>query len=165
MFGKTVAPVIQPAEVPTAVGMLEDPVPLSVLSLDLDAPGEGWINYLYRRQIKILTDDLGRASITRSDAKQLFDEHRANEQRQAELRAERERQAIEADQRFRAGLNKGVEWWRLPDGTAPGDAMALAAAQANRRKSMQEELLEQEFGGSQSSMVYQPYPTDEAEAS
>ena len=138
-----------------------DPIPLSVLELDLPAPAVGWLVELDRRGIQVVDDDIGRPSISRDDAKMLLHEQREVEARRREMAAEAERQAIEADRAFRATLNKGVEWWRLPDNMAPGDAMALAAAQSDRQKSVQEELLEEEFGGPQTSMVYRPWPNEE----
>ena len=95
--------------------------------------------------------------------KMLIAEKHENERRAREMAAQQEQAAVEADERFRAGLNPGIPWYRLPDGgsSSAGDAMALAAAQANRQKSVQEELLEQEFGGLQKSMVYQPWPRED----
>lgn len=87
----------------------ETPVPLSVIALDLAAPEFGWVAYLTGRGIAVVEDDLGRPSIPRAAARMLFDEHRANELRKAEVRAESERRAVEADQRFRASLGHGVK--------------------------------------------------------
>ena len=42
-------------------------VALSVLQLDLDAPGEGWAAFLAARGVSITIDDIGRASIRRSE--------------------------------------------------------------------------------------------------
>ena len=50
-------------------------IPLSVLQLDLAEPGEGWHVYLANRGIEIVAYDLGRQSVTRGDAKLLFEEH------------------------------------------------------------------------------------------
>ena len=46
----------------------EELVPLVVLELSLDAPGEGWATYLADRGISITIDDIGRAAVARSDA-------------------------------------------------------------------------------------------------
>ena len=142
-------------------GLRSHLIPLSHLALDHPEPGGGWDAYLTVRNIPVVTDDLGRKAISSADAKQLFDEQRENEARAREVAARQEQAAIEQDRVWRAGLNKGVAWYRLPAGVAPGDAMALAAAEANHQKSVQEELLEQEFGGPQTSMVYQPYPQED----
>jgi hypothetical protein len=162
---KTAPVVAPPRDVGPAVPMEVGVVPLSHLSLDLSEPLPGWVAYLTGRGVAVVEDDLGRASIPRAAAKMLFDDHRADEVRKAEMRAESERAAVAADREWRAALPRGVPWYELPDGLAPGDAMALAAAKANAQKSVQESLMEQEFGGPQTSMVYQPYPTDEAEPS
>jgi hypothetical protein len=83
-------------------------IALSVLALDLPAPDEGWATYLADRGISITIDDIGRASVSRSDARQLLTEQRENEAWKAEMRAAAEKQAVEADQRFRAELGVGV---------------------------------------------------------
>jgi hypothetical protein len=88
-----------PAAEPTHdVAPAEDPIPLSVLALDLAEPSVGgWVGYLKGRGIEVLTDDVGRASVSRSDARQLLDEKREAEARQREAPAAAERQAIERD--------------------------------------------------------------------
>jgi hypothetical protein len=62
--------VAEPAAPPSAAQL--PVIPLSVLALDLDVPVEGWATFLTGRGIEILTDDLGRASVARGDARQLF---------------------------------------------------------------------------------------------
>jgi hypothetical protein len=47
-------------------------IPLSHLSLDLCEPPIGWVAYLNNVGIEILTDDVGRASIHRHDARRLL---------------------------------------------------------------------------------------------
>ena len=66
-----------------------DPIPLSVISLDLDTPAIGWTAYLTGRGIEVVTDDIGRPAIARADAKQLFDERR--EVRRVKLRCAKRR--------------------------------------------------------------------------
>jgi hypothetical protein len=51
-------------------------VPLSVLELDLPAPGDGWAAHLAHRGVEIVLDDIGRAAVARSDARMLFAERR-----------------------------------------------------------------------------------------
>ena len=80
----------------------DDLIPLSHLGLELDTPPNGWVLHLERRGIAVLTDDIGRRAISRSDAKQLLDEKHAEDVRKAAFRALREREAVEADQRRRA---------------------------------------------------------------
>ena len=98
-------------------------VPLSQLALDLAAPAEGWPAYLSSRDIAVVIDDLGRLSISRTDARQLFDERRENEARKAEMRAAAERAAVEADQQFRAQLWPGIPADLMPPGAAPAAVM------------------------------------------
>jgi hypothetical protein len=96
-----------------------DLISLSHLELDLAAPPLGWLIELDRRHIQVVTDDLGRASISGADARQLFAEQRENEARAREVAARQEQQAIEADQRWRATLHPGVHWTAIPDGVLP----------------------------------------------
>jgi hypothetical protein len=121
----------------------ESPVPLSVLSLDLEQPPIGWATYL-NLGVEIVEDDLGRPSIRRHDARRLIAEHRDNEVRKAEVRAAAEKRAIENDQAFRRGLGVGV-----PTSVIPADstyAQAALASQLNeldyrpRRTSVLEEV-------------------------
>jgi hypothetical protein len=121
----------------------ESPVPLSVLSLDLEQPPIGWATYL-NLGVEIVEDDLGRPSIHRHDARRLIAEHRDNEVRKAEVRAAAEKRAIENDQAFRRGLGVGV-----PTSVIPADstyAQAALASQLNeldyrpRRTSVLEEV-------------------------
>jgi hypothetical protein len=80
------------------------PVPLSVLELDLPAPAEGWHVYLAGRGVEVTLDDIGRAAISRADARQVFDERREAEARRREKAAELERQAVVRDQQRRAQI-------------------------------------------------------------
>ena len=77
------APAAEPAADVTN-DLSPEPIPLSVLDLDLSAPVEGWRAFLADRHIKIVVDDLGRSSVSRNDARRLFDEHRDEELRKAE---------------------------------------------------------------------------------
>jgi hypothetical protein len=81
-------------------------IPLSELALDLDAPGGGWPAYLVARGVPILEDDIGRPSIARSDARQLFVERRESEARARELR---ERQDAQIEARRQAGARPGLD--------------------------------------------------------
>ena len=73
--------------------MNDQPIPLSELQLDLDAPGDGWPAYLAARGVPIVEDDIGRPSISRSDARQLFIERRESEVRRREVAARNDAQA------------------------------------------------------------------------
>jgi hypothetical protein len=59
-------PVAEPAS--DVVEPLESLVPLSVLSLDLEAPPGGWDAFLGSRGIAIGSDDLGRKAISRGSS-------------------------------------------------------------------------------------------------
>jgi hypothetical protein len=119
-----------------------DLVPLSHLSLDLPAPATGWQAELERRGIKVVTDDIGRQAVSRGDARQLFDEHRDNEARKAQMREAAERQAVESDRQWRAQLSRGVPWYEVPDGVLPVVAMTAADhdTQPKRTSPLQEAL-------------------------
>jgi hypothetical protein len=116
--------------------------PLSVLALDLMAPVEGWATFLADRGISITIDDIARASVSRSDARQLLSEQREAEVRRREKAAQLERQAVERDRAWRAQLGGGIPAYAIPDGVAPAAAMLQAAVDARpRRTSVLEEAL------------------------
>ena len=134
-------------------------VPLSVLELDLPAPDAGWAAHLADRAIAITIDDIGRASVTRSDARRLFTEKREREAQVRELAAEVERQAIEADQLRRAQLGVGVPAAAL-NGMSYAEAvqsMELDAVPYRRRTSVVEDLLSND----RSSLTFHPIQHDE----
>ena len=115
-----------------------------MLELDLPAPGEGWAAYLADRGISITIDDIGRAAVARSDARQLFDEKREREAQAREHAAVVERQAIEADQRFRASLGVGLPAAAIPHGMTYGEVVASAeldSQQYRPRATLVEDLL------------------------
>jgi hypothetical protein len=141
---KASVPVVEPA--PDAVdhpAVPTEPVPLSVLELDLPAPTTGWLIELDRRNIEIVLDDLGRTSIARADAKMLLHEQRENERRQREAAEARDRAAVEADKAWRSQLSRGVSWLDMPPGVAP--AAAMLAVDEDSRVSVREQLLQQEL--------------------
>jgi hypothetical protein len=158
MFNKaTVAEPVPDVEVPP------DVIPVSHLSLDLDEPPIGWVAYLTGRGVAVVEDDLGRPSIPRAAAKMLFDEHRADEVRKAEMRAECEKRAVEADREWRAQMPRGVPWYEIPDGVLPVVALTAAdrAAQPRRTPSQAEWL----FGEVDDTMVFHSLQGAEDEAS
>jgi hypothetical protein len=117
-------------------------VPLSVLALNLAEPAEGWPNFLGRRAITIIPDDLGLDSITRGDARRLLDEQREQELRQAARRRLAEQEAVEADERRRAQIWKGVRASALPPDASPASVMLQAAKESRpKRTSVLEESL------------------------
>jgi hypothetical protein len=140
----------------------EQPIPPSHLELDLPVPTTGWRIELDRRGIEVVTDDIGRLSISRDNARLLIAEQRESEARQATMREEAERRAVEADQQFRAQLWTGLPWYELPAlDVPPVVAMTAAAHDAQpRRRSLVTDLLDNPDGGS----VYHPIQGEEAES-
>jgi hypothetical protein len=130
------------AKPPHNVDTSEPLIPLSVLSLDLPEPPIGWPAYLSSRDIAVVEDSIGRSALPSADAKLLISEHRADEVRKAQVRAEAEKRAIESDQRFRAQLSGGVA---LPAGLSYAEAAKAAELDAHayrpRRRSLVEDLL------------------------
>jgi hypothetical protein len=119
-----------------------EPVPLSVLALDLDATAIGWAAYLQGRGIQVTLDDIGRLSIARADAQQLFDEHRESEAQKARRRRLVEAKAVADDQLRRAQIWQGVPADRMPAGVAPAAELLSAARDSQpRRQTPLEEAL------------------------
>jgi hypothetical protein len=131
------------------VAVIAEPVPLSVLALDLPAPPAGWAFELERRGIPIALDDLGRPSISRDAARDLFAERREQEEVAARHREEFERRAIEADRQFRRRLNPGIPASGMPAGVAPAQAL-MEAEQAAQATS----LLDAMMDGTGDTMIY-----------
>jgi hypothetical protein len=134
-------------------------VALSVLSLELSEPVNGWAAALAEQGVEITLDDLGRLSISRAAARRLFEEKRAAEQKARDLAAANERAAVERDREWRAQLHPGVPWHRLPDpGLLPVQQLTAAAKAAEpRRTPTQNEWL---FGETDT-MIYHEFPTDD----
>jgi hypothetical protein len=129
------------------VTVSDELIPLSVFALDHPRPPEGWANFLGRRAIAFVPDDLGRDCIRRRDARRLLDEKRAGELRAAKRRQLADQEAVEADQLRRASIWKGLPADRIPDGVRAGDAMIAAARQAKpKRQSPLEEALSSDGG-------------------
>jgi hypothetical protein len=110
-----------------------DLVPVSHLSLDLPDQSD-WHAYLAGRNIEIVEDAIGRASIASGAARMLIAEECQRGQLRREKAAEAERLAVEADERFRAGLPKGLPWYELPDGVSFVEAAAAAEAAGHPRR-------------------------------
>jgi hypothetical protein len=137
---------------------LEPLVPLSVLSLDLDEPPEGWASYLAARDIEVTLDDIGRMSIARVDARRLLTEKREREAEQARRRKLAEAQAVADDQVRRAQIWGGVPAEALPAGVSASSVMLQAArdAQPKRQSVLQHAL------GNSGELVFHPItPNDE----
>jgi hypothetical protein len=155
MFKTT--PATEPAPVEVA---LDELIPLSVLELDLPAPAAGWLMELDRRGIEVVTDDLGRAAISRDNARQLFTEQREAEARQRELAEQRDREAMERERAFRTALPKGVPWYELPAGMSPAEALMRTGLEAERPRSVYTTLLDAELSGRNETLVYHSLQED-----
>ena len=132
----------QASAVESAPDQVLNLVPLSHFALDHPQPPEGWANFLGRRAIKFLPDDLGRDCIRRQDARRLLDERRADELRAAKHRQVAEAEAVEADRLRMAQIWKGVSADQMPVGATPASVMLAAAkdAQPKRRTPLEEAL-------------------------
>jgi hypothetical protein len=143
---------------PTSVDKPGDLVPLSHLALDLPVPVEGWANFLGLRGIVIRPDDLGRDSVSHSDARRLLDERREHELRTAKHLKLVEQEAIERDQQWRASLPKGLPVSAIPEGATYGNMVQQAELDGlPRRRS----LLEESLGGD--TMVFHSYQGSDGE--
>jgi hypothetical protein len=141
---------------------LSDLIPLSVLSLDLQPPQEGWTVYLEGRGIAVVTDDIGRLAVARSDARQLFAEKREAEAKARAHAVEVKLQMIEADRLRRAQLGTGISAAAL-NGMSYGEAVQEAELNSrpySPRASVVEDLL-----GGGGGMVFHPIRSDQDEAS
>jgi hypothetical protein len=150
-----------PAAVPPAADIVLPPaelIPLSVLALDLPEPAGGFLQYLAGRGVEVLTDDVGRPSVSRGDDRMLLAERRENEARAREVMERQERQFIERDRQWRAQLSGGVPWYLIPDGVRPAAAMLQAARdESPRRRSLVEDFLDRS-----DELVFHGLPDEEA---
>src|SRR5829696_7710579 len=115
-------------------------VPLSVIALDLPAPAVGWAAELAGRGVEVVRDDLGRPSITRAAARDLFAEHREQQEAIARRRAEIEQRVIAADEARRAALPRGIPVHAVPEGMSAAQLMMAADPMGDR--SRRESVLE-----------------------
>jgi hypothetical protein len=131
-------------------------IPLSVLSLDLSVPVEGWPSFLAARGIEVTLDDIGRMAISRDAARQLLTEKREREAERARRRKLVEAQAVADDQ-----LRRSRIWGGAPavEGVSAAALMLQADkdAQPKRRSVLQEAL-----AGSET-LTYHPLPTSDEE--
>src|SRR5215212_5338323 len=93
---------------PTGDTLSDDLIPLSHLALDLAVPAAGWADFLGRRAITFVPDDLGRDCVRRQDARRLLDEQRADVLRRRAVARQQEQEAVEADRVRRASIWKGL---------------------------------------------------------
>jgi hypothetical protein len=97
----------------------------------------------------IVTDDIGRPSIARDDAKRLFDEQRERDASRAAVLAAADQQAAEYDREWRKRL-RGIPADMIPAGMAPAAAMVAAELDSHaylpRRASVAEDLRDNSRG-------------------
>jgi hypothetical protein len=128
------APAVAAVEAP-AVEPCAHPVPLAELERDLGGvPPDGWALHLGKRGVVIVPDDLGRDSVSRGDARRIFDERREHEVRKARRLSVVEQEAIEADRLWRASLPKGLPVSAIPEGATYGDVVRQATLDAQPRR-------------------------------
>jgi hypothetical protein len=125
-------------------------IPLSVLELDLPSPDD-WPSYLAARQLRLVRDDVGRDSVSRSDVRVLLAEYRetvaADREAAARKREVLEREAEERDQLFRTRLWGGVPADHMPPDVLPAAAMLQSVRDTRpRRTSVLEEALANDSG-------------------
>jgi hypothetical protein len=132
MFNKATAPAVESPRDESS--HLEPLVRSPILELDHPRPAEGWPDYLGKRAIAFVPDDLGRDCVRRQDARRLLDEQRANELRRRKLAAVQEAEAVEADQLRRAQIWRGIPADHLPVGATPASVMLAAAKDARPRR-------------------------------
>jgi|SRR5829696_1670811 len=122
-----------------------DLLPLSLLSLEMAAPDD-WRPYLEARGVAVLRDDVGRDSVSRSDARVLLAESRARlaaEREAAARHRERvEREAEEQDRVRRSQIWQGVPASAFPEGVSAASVMvaALRDSRPKRQSVLQEAL-------------------------
>jgi hypothetical protein len=136
-----------------------EPIPLSILELDLPAPTIGWAAGLAEKGVDIVTDDLGRLCVARADARRLFDEQREHEARVREALARNEAAAVAAYEQQRASIWAGLPADSLPVGVAPAAAMLQSAKDAEPKR---QSPLEEAFSGK--SMTYHAWPNEDGAA-
>jgi hypothetical protein len=134
---------------------------LSHLELDLPAPTIGWAAGLAEKGVDIVTDDLGRACVARSDAKRLFDEQREAEARKREALARIEQEAVEKDRQPRAQIPRGLPWFEVPMGLTPAEALVATDPDRDKRP-RRTSVLEDALSGSGTTMhIPEPQPVFE----
>ena len=140
MFRSTVPDTAEPTRDESSP--LEPFISLVELELSLDAPVEGWYNFLAARSVEVTLDDIGRMSIARVDARRLLTEKREREAEQARQRKLAEAKAVADDQLRRSQIWGGVPAEALPVGVSASSVMLQAArdAQPKRQSVLQHAL-------------------------
>jgi hypothetical protein len=99
-----------------------------------------------------MSDDLGRDSVSRGDAKRLLDEAREGELRKRAKLKLAEEQAVEQDRLLRAQIWRGVPVDHMPPDVHPAAAMLQASRDAEPKR---QSVLESAFANS-GEIVFHP---------
>jgi hypothetical protein len=131
-------------------------IPLSHLKLEMDLGGD-WSAYLAARDVPVLTDAIGRASVLSSDARALLEEHRdrlAQEREAAARRHEQlEREAEQRDRERRAQIWKGVPATSFPEGVSAASVMVAALRESRPKR---QSVLETALANSGGEITFHP---------
>jgi hypothetical protein len=88
--------------------MSEPVIPLSVFKLDCPEPPAGWDRLLESENVDQLEDDIGRASISREDARRLLGGLRAEQAYREDERRRRDDEQARRHAEFAARVPRGV---------------------------------------------------------
>jgi hypothetical protein len=139
-----------------------EPIPLSVLGLDLDEPTNGWAASLAAKGISTVLDDLGRLSVARADARTLFRERAESVARQREITAHND--AKLEGQRL-SQLPPGIPWYEVPVGLTAAEAMMASDPDRDKRPRRTSVLEDALAGGETVMHILEPQPAFEDDAS
>jgi hypothetical protein len=121
---------------------VDDLVPVSHLSLDLPDQSD-WHAYLAGRNIEIVEDAIGRASITAGAARMLIAEERQREQLRQDQLARIEAEVVAADELRQARIFRGIRADDIPVGMSAAQYMMAGDPDlAPQRKSAVAEFLD-----------------------
>jgi hypothetical protein len=132
-------------------------IPVSHLALDLPAPASGdWHAFLAGKGIRVVPDDVGRDCVASHDAARLVGEKRGDEVRRAALARLAEQEAVEADERRRAQIWKGVPADAMRPDALPASVMLQAVKDSRPRRlsPLQEALSNEE------TLTFHPFPQE-----
>jgi hypothetical protein len=110
-------------------------IPLSVLGLDCEPSAAGWASDLAELGIRVQLDDIGRACVTRSDARRVMDERRAALDRAAAVRRELEAEREEWHRQHQV-VPVGIPVEEIIEGVGPALSMGFHDRPGAGRKSL-----------------------------
>jgi len=122
--------------------------------LDLEQPPIGWAAYLGNIGVEIVTDDVGRPSIHRHDARRLIAERHDDDVRKREVLAQREREAVEADRAFRASVGHGVPTSVIPADSTYAQAAMMSQLNELDYRPQRTSLMEEVFSNSKEMTIH-----------